>query len=124
MTRKTVLAIGLDPAFADLGARPELSVELVRAYIDQQINRIRDLGHEVDSCLVDNGETAEATVAAALNTRAYDCIVIGTGLREPAEYLLLFEKIINLIHERAPDSRIAFNTSPADTAEAAQRWID
>lgn len=123
MTNKCVLAIGLDPAFADFSAHPDLSVDLVRSYIDQQIHRIRDLGYEVDSCLVDRGDTAEATVDAALRLRRYDCVVIGAGLREPAEFLLLFEKIINLIHERAPNSRIAFNSNPADTAEAAQRWI-
>jgi hypothetical protein len=50
--------------------------------------------------------------------------VIGAGLREPPERLLLFEKIINLVHMLAPQSRIAFNTTPADTAEAAQRWIE
>jgi hypothetical protein len=36
---------------------------------------------------------------------------------------LLFERIINLVHQRAPNSRIAFNTTPSDTAEAARRWI-
>jgi hypothetical protein len=123
MTSKSILAVGIDPGFADLSAHPELSVDLVRAYIDQQLNRVRELGHRVDSCLVDWGETAEATVEAALASRRYDCIVVGAGLREPREFLLLFEKIINLIHQRAPDSRIAFNTTPADTAEAVQRWI-
>jgi len=123
MTSKSVLAIGLDPAFADLSAHPELSVELVRAYIDQQISRIRDFGYEVVSCLVDSGDTAEATVETALRSRHYDCIVIGAGLREPTEYLMLFEKIINLVHEHAPNSRIAFNSNPADTTEAARRWI-
>ena len=99
MTNKSVLAIGIDLAFADLSAHPELSVDLVRAYLDQQINRIRDIGYKVDSCIVDRGETAEARVEAALQSRRYDCIVIGAGLREPAESLLLFEKIINLVHE-------------------------
>lgn len=99
MTNKSVLAIGIDLAFADLSAHPELSVDLVRAYLDQQINRIRDIGYKVDSCIVDRGETAEARVEAALQSRRYDCSVIGAGLREPAESLLLFEKIINLVHE-------------------------
>jgi hypothetical protein len=31
---------------------------------------------------------------------------------------LLFERLINVVHEAAPGARIAFNTSPADTAEA------
>ncbi|HET7411575.1 MAG TPA: hypothetical protein VFJ18_02850 [Pararhizobium sp.] len=123
MTEKSVLAIGIDPAFADLSAHPEISVDVVRAYIEQQIGRIRELGYEVDSCLVDGGETAEASVETALRSRSYDCIVIGAGLREPAEFLLLFERIINLVHQRAPNSRIAFNTTPSDTAEAARRWI-
>jgi len=77
----------------------------------------------MDSCLIDRGETAEAVVEKALRARSYDCIVIGAGLREPAEFLLLFEKIVNLVHRLAPNSKIAFNTTPADTAEAAQRWI-
>jgi hypothetical protein len=59
-----------------------------------------------------------------LRSRAFDCVVIGAGLREPPERLLLFERIINLVHTLAPQSRIAFNTTPADTAEAAQRWIE
>ncbi|MCF1743092.1 hypothetical protein [Paradevosia shaoguanensis] len=123
MTAKSVLAIGIDPAFADLSAHPELSVDLVRAYIDQQIGRIRELGYEADSCLIDSGETAEAVVEEALRSHSYDCIVIGAGLREPPEFHLLFEKIVNLIHRSAPTSKIAFNTTPADTAEAAQRWM-
>jgi len=36
--------------------------------------------------------------------------------------LLLFEKLINLVHEHAPGAKICFNTTPADTAEAVQRW--
>jgi hypothetical protein len=39
----------------------------------------------------------------------------------PSERLLLFEKIINLIHRLAPQASICFNTTPADTAEAVQR---
>jgi hypothetical protein len=48
--------------------------------------------------------------------------MIGAGLRAPPQ-LLLFEKLLNLIHERAPRAKICFNTNPADSAEAVQRWI-
>jgi len=123
MDSKTVLAIGLDPAFVDLSAHPELSVDVVRAYLDQEINRVRDLGHEVFSCLVDRGATAEVAVLNALRDRNYDCIVIGAGLREPPEHLVLFERILNLVHRFAPNSRIAFNSGPADTVNAVKRWI-
>jgi hypothetical protein len=49
--------------------------------------------------------------------------VIGAGLREPPSRLLLFEQIINLVHALAPQARICFNATPADTAEAVQRWL-
>ncbi|WP_396330174.1 hypothetical protein [Burkholderia anthina] len=123
MNERRILAIGIDPAFADLSAHPELSVERVRAYIDQQMDQIRARGYEVDSCLVDPGDTAEQAVERLLRSREYGCIVFGAGLREPPALLMLFERLLNLVHQLAPHSRIAFNTNPADTVTAAQRWI-
>jgi hypothetical protein len=123
MSKGSILAIGLDPSVVDLSAHPGLTPELVRAWIDAQIEGLRGQGYEAESCLTDLGETAEAVVERALLARTYDCIVIGAGLREPPESLLLFERVLNLVHRLAPQSRIAFNTNPADTAEAAQRWI-
>lgn len=119
---KSVLALGLDPVFADLSEFPGLTPDLVRAFIDAQLDRLRGLGYAVESCLVDTGETAEAVVARQLQRRSFDCVVIGAGLRT-ASLLLLFEKLVNLIHAHAPNARICFNSSPADTAEAVQRWI-
>lgn len=60
--------------------------------------------------------------ADALKSKHFDCVLIGAGLRLPPERLLLFETIINLIHRLAPRAGICFNTTPADTAEAVQRW--
>jgi DNA-binding LacI/PurR family transcriptional regulator len=124
MTGKAVLAIGIDPDLVDFSAHPQLSAELVRDYIDAELNRLRQQGYEVVLCLTDLGETAEHVTTAALNSKNFDCVVIGAGLREPPERLLLFEKIINLIHRRAPNASICFNSNPADTAEAVRRWID
>jgi hypothetical protein len=59
----------------------------------------------------------------ALKSRDFDCVLIGAGLRQPPERLLLFERIINLIHRLAPNAAICFNTTPADTTEAVQRWM-
>jgi alpha-galactosidase/6-phospho-beta-glucosidase family protein len=49
--------------------------------------------------------------------------VIGAGLRVPPERLMLFEKILNHVHRLAPRASICFNTNPADTTEAVQRWL-
>jgi hypothetical protein len=122
MAKKTVLAIGIEPALADYRMLPGLTPELIRSYIDAQIGQLRGLGY---SCLIDLGETAEQVVTAALQARKFDCVVIGAGLRLPPLRLPLFEKIINLIHAHAPpDTRICLNTTPADTIEAVQRWIE
>src|SRR5712671_1044530 len=96
MARKSVLAIGVDPAFADFTTLSGLTPELVRSYIDAQIEQVRALGYDVESCLIDLGDTAEAMAAAALSSKPFDCVVIGAGLRQPQSQLLLFEKLINL----------------------------
>jgi hypothetical protein len=40
MATTRVLAIGLDPSFADFSAMPEITPELIRAYIDAEIVRV------------------------------------------------------------------------------------
>jgi hypothetical protein len=124
MAKKTVLAIGIEPALADYKMMPGLTAELIRNYIDVQMEQLRKLGYDAQICLIDLGETAGRVVTTAPQSRKFDCIVIGAGLRLPPPRLPLFEEIINLIHAHAPPSaRICFNTTPADTVEAVQRWI-
>lgn len=117
-----VLALGLDPAFADYPTMPGLTPALVDAYIDSRLERLREAGYEVQRCLVDSADTAEALTAAHLDSGNYDCVMIGAALRDPVR-LLLFEKLINLIHAKAPGAKLCFNTTPADTVEAVQRWV-
>jgi hypothetical protein len=117
-----VLALGLDPAAADPAELTGLAPELVRSFIDAQLERLGAVGYEVTSCFVDRGATAEAVVSLALQQRRFDCVMFGAGLRAPA-HLLLFEKLLNLIHAQAPRAKLCFNTTPADTAEAVQRWV-
>jgi hypothetical protein len=117
-----VLALGLDPVFVRLPDNPELTPEIVRAFIEMQLDRIRALGYEVHSCLVDLGATAESVTSSHLQAQTFDCVLIGAGLRDP-ERLLLFEKLINLVHAQAPGARICFNSTPADSVEAVQRWV-
>ena len=103
---KRVLAIGIEPGVADYSAFPQLTPELVRNYIEGQFLRLRDLGYHVTSCLIDVDAAAEAAVTAALRDESFDCIVIGAGLREPKARLLLFEKVLNLVHRLAPNAAI------------------
>jgi hypothetical protein len=118
-----VLAVGLDPAYADYSQMSALTPELIRAYIGQQTNRVRDLGFAVTDCLISPDEAGERALEAALRARSFDCVVIGAGLREPPHLQLFFERTVNAIHRLAPRANICFNTSPADTLEAVLRWM-
>ena len=67
MAGKTVLAIGIDPALVDFSGHPQLSAELLRDYIDAELQRLRGQGFDVTSCLIDLGDTAEQVATAALS---------------------------------------------------------
>jgi hypothetical protein len=74
-------------------------------------------------CLHDFGETADAVLQRQLKQTQFDCIMIGAGVRANPSNFLLFEKLINVVHEHAPQAKICFNTVPSDTADAVKRWL-
>ncbi|MFY0532283.1 hypothetical protein [Nannocystis pusilla] len=49
--------------------------------------------------------------------------MIGAGIRTAPAHLLLFERLIDLIHTLAPDARLCFSTSPDSAAQAVLRWV-
>jgi hypothetical protein len=127
LTNKSVLIIGFDPKFLDFSS-PELAplnltAEKIHAGTAAEFDRLRGLGYEPEGCFVDLGETAETVVASRLRAKEYGCVIIGAGIRANPQYFPLFEKLLNVVHERAPKARIGFNTKPTDTVEAVQRWL-
>jgi hypothetical protein len=87
MVPTAVLAIGLDPRFADLGTSSQFTPELIHAYIEAEIARVRELGFDVRTCLIAPGEAAEADIEAVLRDGHFTCVLIGAGLRQPPEHL-------------------------------------
>ena len=124
MTRdKRVLMLGLDPKLVDYAHLPvKLDEATLRAGLAADEKRLRDLGYDAKWLLVDRGETAETVVSAALKEKTFDCVLIGAGIRTVPPLFLLFEKLVNLLHEGAPQAKICFNTAPDDTAVSVQRW--
>ena len=124
---KSVLIIGLDPLLIDFSspefaAFPGLNAEKVIEGITAAEVGLEALGYDAEHCLIDFGETAEVVVAAKLQKSQFECILIGAGVRALASNFLLFEKLINVVHVHAPNSKICFNTNPSDTLDALQRW--
>jgi hypothetical protein len=121
--KKNVLLIGLDPALGNYAAFPDLDAEKVLAAFKTDEDRLTSLGYDVQVCWIDHGETAEAVVQEQLRQKQFHCILIGAGVRTLPSRFILFERLINLLHEKAPQAKLCFNTNPMDTAEAVLRWL-
>ncbi len=124
--KKSVLVIGLDPTLIDFskpGYAPGMDATKVLAGLKSSEDELTRLGYSVQMCLTDFGETAEAVVQSALKQKPFDCILIGAGVRTNPNNFILFEKLINVVHQHAPQAKLCFNTLPTDTAAAVKRWM-
>lgn len=124
---KRVLFIGQQPEtvdFSDPALPPGFDAAKIHAGIAIGMQQMADRGWEADLCLVQPDASAAGAVRAQLATKAYDAVVIGGGIRIPPKSLLLFERLVNAVHQAAPSAAIAFNTVPQDTADAAARWFE
>ena len=128
MAAKSVLIVGLQPklidfSLPDYAAFPGLDAAKVQSALDADEARLNSLGYDAQLCLTDFGETAESVVRDHLKRKKFDCVLIGAGVRTIGKNFILFEKLVNAVHEHAPQAKICFNTKPSDTAEAVQRWV-
>jgi len=125
---KSVLLVGLEPTLIDFSepaysAFPGLDAQKVRAALEADKATLVGLGYDAELCLIDFGETAMTVVKQKLQEKAYACVMIGAGVRTIGRHFMLFESLINVVHEHAPQAKICFNTKPDDTADAVKRWI-
>jgi hypothetical protein len=124
MTR--VLFVGQQPEtvdFTDPMLPPGTTAVKISAGIALALKQMAERGWLADLCLVQPDETAGPEVARTLTAQAYDCVVIGAGIRLPPHSLSMFEAVINAVHRAAPGAVIAFNSRPEDSADAAARWL-
>jgi hypothetical protein len=124
MTR--VFFVGQQPETVDFTnpmLPPGMNAERIHAGIALVLKQMAERGWHVDLCLLQPDETAGPEVERRLKAQAYDCVVIGAGIRLPPHSLSMFEAVINAVHRAAPDAAIAFNTRPEDSADAAARWL-
>jgi hypothetical protein len=124
MTR--VLFVGQQPEtvdYSDPAIPPGMTAERIHAGIAVALQQSADRGWRADLCLVKPDQTAGPDVERRLAAEAYDCVVIGAGIRLPPKSLLMFEAVVNAVRRAAPTAAIAFNTRPEDTADAAARVL-
>jgi hypothetical protein len=86
-----------------------------------QVDRLRGLGYYVESCVIDGSASAHEVTRLHLESRTFDCVLFDAPLRAP-QHLLLLEKLVNLVHARAPLAKLCFRTDSEDAVAAVQRW--
>jgi hypothetical protein len=114
----SVLVLGIDPY-----AVPGMDADLIHGVLTGELERFGSHGIDAAMTLVRLDESAEPAIVSALADRPWDVVVIGGGIRKPEPLLEMFEQVVNLVRRHAPGAAVAFNTSGADSVEAARRWL-
>ncbi len=123
MTARNVLLIGLDPTVVNYERWPGLTAEKLEMGLRRDESTLSEIGYNAEICFVDHGATAEDVVKSKLSETDFACVLVGAGVRTDVEEFLLFEKLINVVHEHAPTAKICFNTGPTDSVDAVKRWV-
>ena len=124
MPEKTnVLLDGWNPDVVDYSKWAGLSAEKLCAGLEGDRDKMNVLGYQATLGLINNADTASDSVIDLLSKKSCDCVLIGAGVRPVDENMLLFEVLVNSVHQQAPNAKICFNTVPFDSVDAVQRWV-
>lgn len=126
MAKKRVLIIGEDPALIDFDAPDapkDMSAAKVMDGLNSSVSRLQAVGHEAELLLTRDAASVEAQVSRTVQGRSYDVIVIGAGLRTLPKMARQFEQLMNVLRDKSPKSKLAFNSRPDDSDAAALRWL-
>ena len=93
--------------------------------------RLRSLGFRATNFALTNDEAGDAWLVAELTRAAYDGVVIGAyingqdAVNFPAteETTVWFNRILNIVHENAPRSKIILVCGPEDIVPAIERVL-
>jgi hypothetical protein len=121
-----ILFVGQKPEtvdFSDPSLPTGFDADKINAGIAIAVDKITERGWQGDTCMITPDGAGKAMLERQLKGAAYDCVVVGGGLRLPLKGLALFETVVNIVHKAAPGAAIAFNTKPEDTADAAARQL-
>jgi hypothetical protein len=119
---KKILMIGWHPSAVDYAKYPGLTPEKLEASLRTDEAGLKQLGYDAMLAYIHGADTAASDLEAILGKHSFDVVMIGAGVRKDDDHFLVFEQLVNTVHEHAANARIAFNTGPTDSAAAIQRW--
>ena len=119
---KKVLMVGWHPTAVNYDKWPGLTPERLEAALRADEDKLNGLGFDTTLAFIHSSESAANDLTTILKGSAFDIVMIGAGVRRDDDHFLVFEQLVNVVHEHAPHARIAFNTGPTDSDAAVQRW--
>lgn len=119
---KKVLLVGWHPSVVNYSKWPGLTPEKLEVALRADEAKLNALCYDAAIGFLYSGKTAIDQVAKTLKTTSYDVVLIGAGVRKDDDHFLVYEQLINVVHQHAPTAHIAFNTGPTDSDVAVQRW--
>ncbi|WGH77393.1 hypothetical protein [Jannaschia ovalis] len=119
---KKVLMVGWHPSVVDYAKYPGLTPEKLEGALRADERKLNDQGYDAAIGFLFDGDGATDQLVETLKSDSYDVVMIGAGVRKDDDHFLVFERLVNIVHEHAPSARIAFNTGPTDSDAAIQRW--
>ena len=99
---------------------PPAGISNLQETIKIQIEKAKELGFDQNVVFLDPQTEAESLkrVKAELKKHPYDGIMIGGGIRMPAEHTLLFEKLVQLsVQETQGNAKLMFSSRPDQIME-------
>lgn len=120
--KKKVLMVGWHPTVVDYSKYPGLTADKLEAALRTDEKKLNELGYDASIGFIYSGDTATDQLVETLKETAYNVVLIGAGVRKDDDHFLIFERLVNVVHEHAPNAHIAFNTGPMDSDVAIQRW--
>ena len=119
---KRVLMVGWHPSAVNYDKYPGLTPEKLEGSLRADEEKLKAQGYDAQLAFIHSADTAAADLQRILASASFDVVMIGAGVRKDDEHFLVFEQLVNTVHEHAPKARIAFNTGPTDSDAAIQRW--
>jgi hypothetical protein len=120
---KHVVMVGLEPDVVDYSQYAGLNAKVLREALEKDRAALVAQGYDAIWSFWDDSEGAETKFIDNLRTQKPDCVMIGAGVRLNPKLTGLFEQLVNLVRQHAPQSRLCFNSGPYDTAKAVQRQL-
>jgi UDP-N-acetyl-D-mannosaminuronic acid transferase (WecB/TagA/CpsF family) len=96
-----ILIFGIDPKIAESASA-----------------QLRDQGIDADALAVSNTPESDTEIAHIVNSKNWDGLIVGHGVRKDQEW---FERVIRIVNNTKPNIAVIENKGPNDVKNAVER---